>query len=53
MRSEPVSQIFNLPYRRFSTCVAFSPNPRLADCKSAIQQNGILRYDNFGKRLPS
>jgi hypothetical protein len=51
MRSELVAQISNLPYRRFSTCVAFLPDPRLADCKSAIQQNEILRYDAFGNRL--
>jgi hypothetical protein len=45
-----VAQIFNLMYRRFSTCrrqiVRFrhelSPNP--ADCKSAIRQITNLRY---------
>jgi GH25 family lysozyme M1 (1,4-beta-N-acetylmuramidase) len=45
----PVAQIFNLPYRRFAIgsapeCGRPSKFQRPADCKSAIQQNVILRY---------
>ena len=39
-----VAQIFNLPYRRFSTCWRGEPLRCLADCKSAIQQIANLRY---------
>jgi hypothetical protein len=45
-----VAQIFNLPYRRFGTCTghrisrARAGIPRVADCKSAIQQVANLRY---------
>ncbi len=51
--SAEVAQIFNLLYRR----IAFGRPPqfqhrrfwrRLADCKSAIQQNAILRYLGCG-----
>ena len=47
---DQVTQIFNLPYRRFSTCErpdetnAPARDERSADCKSAIQQITNLRY---------
>ncbi|MCX6890409.1 MAG: radical SAM protein, partial [Verrucomicrobia bacterium] len=52
---DQVTQIFNLPYRRFSTCErpdetnAPARDERSADCKSAIQQITNLRYANSGE----
>ncbi len=49
-----VAQIFNLLYRRFSTCNAIAGSHRrdsggrAADCKSAIRQSATLRYAGFG-----
>ena len=50
MNARSVAQIFNLPYRGFSTCVTLKGSmtarnsARPADCKSAIQQAASLRY---------
>jgi len=49
--AHPVAQISNLPYRRFPTCWRRACSQRFADCKSAIQQIGNLRY--FGIRAAS
>ena len=38
------TQIFNLLYRRSSTCGSGGPVEGSADCKSAIQQLKNLRY---------
>jgi radical SAM superfamily enzyme YgiQ (UPF0313 family) len=52
---DTVTQISNLPYRRFSTCErpdepnAPAHDERSADCKSAIQQITNLRYANSGE----
>lgn len=51
-----VAQIFNLLYRRISFGWAWkyrsaSPNDQPADCKSAIQQDAILRYELNTLRL--